>query len=147
MYYDSQNREIEDAEGDNMRRDRLEQQEEETRDEKEKTAGLELWQVEEIIKLLATPLREGERGNIITSTVAYGESLYHIIGNRFDSLQIDQIEVDEKYQQRIRLYPQEIAPLLKFLLLQYLEEHKPKEQRSDDFLSNDALGELDDHPF
>lgn len=142
VYYDSQNREIEDSEMDAMRRDRLEEQQE---------LGEELifepWQMEVLHKLLQTKVKEVDEITHITTTIEYGQRLHHLITNRCDCIQIDQVDVDEKYQQRIKLFAEEQAAILKTLLLWYFKEHEPKKKVDDNFLANDALGDLDDPPF
>lgn len=107
---------------------------------------MEDWQFEELKKLLETEVKELEPGKrIYTSTSTYGTGFYHMIDKRYDSVQIEQVDVDEKWNKRVNIYQDEQAALIKTLLLWYLEEHKPKEKVEDS--SDDALGDLDDHPF
>jgi len=104
------------------------------------------WQREAIEKLLETANNEVEPGTrVYTSSKRYGESRYHLINKRHDGVQIEQVNVDDKWGSRVTLHSDELPALLKTLLTWHLEmvsrEQDGKGQGDDD------LGDLEEHPF
>jgi hypothetical protein len=105
---------------------------------------LKLLPIDALVALLATETKQLEEGRVYVASAAYGASLYHIIDKRYDCIQIDQLETDEKWSKSIRLHNDEVQAVLKTLLSWHLED--ARKQQEQNFLSED-LGELDDHPF
>jgi hypothetical protein len=100
---------------------------------------MEQWQLEALQQLLVTEVHEVEEGcRVYLSSPTYGTSRYHLLDRRFDGVQIEQIEVDEKWSRRINLRDDELPALLKTLLSWYLEDERRKAEAG----SGD-----DDHPF
>lgn len=116
---------------------------------------LEQWQIDALTALLATETKEVEAGQrLYTSSASYGNSRYHLLERVYDGVQVEQVEVGEKWNKRVNLCSDEIPQVLKTMLTWYLEEMKQELERKasgtsdkDDFLSDDSLGDLDDHPF
>jgi hypothetical protein len=114
---------------------------------------MEQWLIDAIQGILGTSMIEVEEGQrVYSSSKNYGTSLYHLIDKRVDGIQIEQIDTDEKWSKRVILYDQEVLVLLKTLLIWHFEEVKERLDReagkaNDDFLNDDSLGDLDDHPF
>lgn len=134
MYHDSQGREIEDLEMDNMIADSKE------------AALLEQWQIDAILQILDLPVQELETNSrFYLSSDAYGDSRYHMINKRSDSIQIEQTEVDNKWGSRVNIPTDELPRLVKILLQWELENIKQKQDQ--DQAGDPDLGDLDDHPF
>ncbi len=108
---------------------------------------MEQWQMEAIQKLLAMEVREVEQGQrVYTSSGTYGSSRYHLIDKRYDGVQMEQVDIDEKWGKRVNLYTDEIPLVLKTLLTWYLEDNHQSKQR--EAMPDDFLGDLDDsQPF
>lgn len=101
---------------------------------------MEQWQLEALQKLLETEVHEVEHGSrVYISSATYGTSRYHLVDRRFDGVQIEQIEVDEKWSRRVNLREDELPVLLKTLLSWYLEDVRSKAEA-------EASGD-DDCPF
>jgi hypothetical protein len=114
--------------------------------------SMEQWQIEALQALLETQVSEVEEGQrVYCSSMNYGGSLYHLIDKRGDDIQIEQIDVDEKWSKRVIFHDSEVPVLLKTLLLWYLEDVKLELDRkasgNGDFLPDDGLTDLDTHPF
>ncbi len=106
---------------------------------------MEQWQLEAIQSLLATETKEvepGTGGRVYVSSKTYGSSLYHLLDKRDDSVQVEQVDINEKWNKRINIYDDELAEVLKTLLTWYLGDVHEREQQGDV-----ELGDLDDHPF
>ena len=106
---------------------------------------MEQWQTELIEQLLATEVKEVEEGTrVYTSSKLYGDSRYHLLDKKYDGVQIEQINVEEKWGSRVLLREDEIPMVLKVMLGWWLEDartkgvHEYEGQRED---------QLDDHPF
>lgn len=101
-------------------------------------------QFEALQKLLEeTSLNEVEKGQrVYISSSTYGSSRYHLLDRLDNSVQIEQMDIDEKWSKRINLYLDELPFVLKALATWYLEVAQP----SDDS-DVDDLGDLDEHPF
>jgi hypothetical protein len=112
---------------------------------------MEQWQIDALMKLLeeAGISVNVADGRVYLHSSVYGDTRYHMVSRAYDGdVVIDQIDMSEKYQQRVTLESQEVGPLLRALLLWYLERCKPEEQTEQVSSSeNDSLGNLDDHPF
>jgi hypothetical protein len=106
---------------------------------------MEQWQIEAIENLLETKVNEVEQGQrVYTSSGTYGNSRYHLIDKRYDGVQVEQVDIDEKWSKRVNFYTDEIPAVLKAWLTWYLEEIRQKEQQPAD----DFLGDMDDsQPF
>ncbi len=99
------------------------------------------WQVEALEALLATETTEVEANSrVYTSSKTYGDSRFHLISKRYDGIQIEQTNIDDKWGSRVQLQSDEIPATLKTLLTWYLETKNPAQHPED-------LGDLDDHPF
>ncbi len=91
---------------------------------------MEQWQIEAIQALLETETKEVELGQrVYTSSSSYGSSRYHLIEKRYDGVQLEQIETDEKWSKRVNFYSDETAPLLKTLLVWHLEQIRQQQQQ------------------
>ncbi len=114
---------------------------------------MEQWQIDAIQALLETETKEVEAGQrLYTSSETYGNSRYHLLEKRYDGIQVEQVDIEEKWNKRVNLYSDEIPPILKTMLTWYLEGVRQRNETaattpatsSDD---DDSLGDLDDHPF
>ncbi len=99
---------------------------------------MEQWQVEALHKLLEeTSVNEVEKGQrVYTSSSTYGSSRYHLLEKVHHGIQIEQLDIDEKWSKRLNFCVDELPVVLKTLFTWYLEEM----QKSGD-------DDLDDHPF
>jgi hypothetical protein len=107
---------------------------------------MEQWQVEALQKLLdETMVSEVEPGQrVYTSSTAYGPERYHLLDKLHNSMQIEQLEVDEKWSKRVTFYSDEVPFVLKALLVWHLEDVRKRQEA----LSSDGdAGDLDDQPF
>src|SRR5438094_5243111 len=80
---------------------------------------LEPWQIEAFQKLLETNTKQVEEDRVYTSSSSYGSSLYHLIDKRYDGIQIEQIDTDEKWSKRVNFQSDELPAVLKTLLAWY----------------------------
>jgi hypothetical protein len=116
--------------------------------QQENTTRLEAWQIEAVQALLATPTNEVE-GNqrVYISSETYGRSRFHLIDKRYDGVQVEQVDIEEKWGKRVNFSSDEVPHVLKTLLTWYLEERQQTQERKAS--TDDALGDLDDdeHPF
>ncbi len=102
---------------------------------------MEPWQLEALQALLATETTEVEENSrVYVSSKTYGDSRFHLISKRYDGVQIEQTNIDDKWGSRVQLQHDEIPAALKTLLTWYLETKNPVQHTED-------LGDLDDHPF
>jgi hypothetical protein len=115
---------------------------------------MEQWQIDALTALLATEtkeVKEVEEGQrLYTSSASYGNSRYHLLERVYDGVQVEQVEVGEKWNKRVNLYSDEIPPVLKTLLTWYLEEVRQRNEMAATTpaaSSDDSLGDLDEHPF
>jgi hypothetical protein len=84
---------------------------------------MEQWQVEAVRRLLETEVHEVEEGGrVYASSATYGISRYHLLDRRYDGVQIEQVDIDEKWSKRVNLWTDEIPMVLKTLLSWYLED-------------------------
>src|SRR5579859_1159949 len=107
---------------------------------------MEAWQMEALKTLLETAITEVEPGKrVYLSSKLYGESRYHLINKKYDGVQVEQVNIEEKWGSRVTLHSDELPALLKTLLTWHLEAVKEaldgKQRVSDD------LGDLGEHPF
>jgi hypothetical protein len=102
---------------------------------------MEQWQLEALQALLETQVKQVEETRVYTSSATYGNSRYHLIDKRYDGVQIEQINVDEKWGSRVLLQDDELPTVLKTLLTWYLDDVKEREH------SRRELGDLEDYPF
>jgi predicted DNA-binding protein len=99
-------------------------------------------------QILAVETKEVEPGQrVYTSSPAYGNSRYHILEKRYDGLQIEQVDVEEKWNKRVNLYGDEKPALLKMLLIWHMEEARQQQETVMVAPPDDGLPTLDDHPF
>ena len=113
---------------------------------------LEQWQTDEIAKLLAPGWQPkkgltqdlGENRTYIESEY-YSKSRYHLITIDPYSLDIiiDQNDHNERYQQRITLEAEEVAAVLRAMLLWHLRVRVPKPEYEDSVNRHDD----DDNPI
>ena len=111
---------------------------------------MEPWQIDAVKTLLETETKEveaGERVYIASST--YGKSLYHLFDKKREGgVQVEQVDVDEKWNKRVNFYGDEMPAILKTLLDWYLKDvHERELRRQQVDLVDEELGDLDDHPF
>jgi hypothetical protein len=108
---------------------------------------MEQWQIDALQALLETETKEVEEGSrVYVSSKTYGDSRFHLLSKKYDSIQIEQTNVDEKYQNRVQLQNDELPAALKTMLIWYLDGIRQRNGLAatpDD----DALGDLDEHPF
>ena len=108
------------------------------------TSTLEPWQAEELQALLALPTHQVEEGlRIYTSSRTYGTSRYHLIEKRYDGVQIEQIDSEEKWSKRLNLHEDELPAVLAALLRWHLDAVKPA------YVTNPTPDESEEeeHPF
>lgn len=109
----------------------------------EKENVMEQWQIDALQKVLETQTKEVEAGQrVYTSSQTYGSSRYHLVEKRYDGVQIEQVDSEEKWNKRVNLYTDEIPVFLKTLLTWYLDDTQQRQQQQDD-----GLGDLDDQLF
>ncbi len=108
---------------------------------------MEQWQLEALQALLETETKEVEEGSrVYVSSKTYGDSRFHLLSKKYDGIQIEQTNVDEKWGSRVQLQNDELPAALKTMLIWYLEGMRQQNGLAvtpDD----DALGDLDVHPF
>ncbi len=106
---------------------------------------MEGWQIKAITELLETGVKEVETGErFYTSSQEYGNSRYHLLNRQWDGVQVEQIETDEKWAKRVTFATGELPQVLKVMLTWYLGDKEKLLNVPD---SDDALGDLDEHPF
>ena len=76
---------------------------------------------------------------VYTSSKTFGKSRYHLIDKKYDSVQIEQVNIDEKWGSRVILQSDELPALLKTLLMWYLEDAEKA--------ATSELEDLSDNPF
>ncbi len=105
---------------------------------------MEQWQLEALQKLLEDAIvNEVEKGQrVYTSSSTYGSSRYHLLEKVYGGIQIEQMDVDEKWSKRVNLYTDELPAVLKTLFLWYLEEVRTSQEAA----SADG-DDRSDHPF
>ncbi len=112
---------------------------------------MEQWQIEALQALLEAKTTEVEEGSrVYVSSKTYGDSRFHLVSKKYDGVQIEQTNVDEKWGSRVQLQADEIPAVLKTLLIWHLDEvHQRQEQKaaSAALPDDEGLGDLDDHPF
>ncbi len=102
---------------------------------------MEPWLLEAVQRLLSTEVHEVETGSrVYTSSATYGTSRYHLLDRRYDGIQIEQVELDEKWSKRVNLSSDEMPAVLRTLLLWYLEDERKK-------ATAESCGEEDERPF
>lgn len=89
---------------------------------------------------------------VYTSSIYYGDSRYHIIDDGYDSVDILQVMAGEKYNARISFSKEEMTAFLAAIVPWYLrDELKQREEVKKEAerlaKQNEALDDLDDHPF
>jgi hypothetical protein len=88
------------------------------------STALDPWQIEAIEKLLETGINQVEAGErVYISSQLYGSSRYHLIDKKADGIQIEQVNVDEKWGSRVQFKGDELPKLLRTLLEWYLEDY------------------------
>jgi hypothetical protein len=108
---------------------------------------MEQWQLDALHALLKTETKQVEEGTrVYVSSKTYGDSRFHLLSKKYDGIQIEQTNIEEKWGSRINLPSDELPAVLGKLLTWYLEGLRPRNEEAipgDD----DALGDLDEHPF
>jgi len=114
---------------------------------KRKDTPMEQWQREALLALLATETKQVEEGTrVYVSSKTYGDSRFHLLSKKYDGIQIEQTNIEEKWGSRVNLQSDELPAILGTLLTWYLEgvrSHSEEAAPGDD----DILGDLDEHPF
>jgi len=111
---------------------------------------MEQWQRDALEALLKTETKQVEEGTrVYVSSKTYGDSRFHLLSKKYDSIQIEQTNIDEKWGSRINLQSDALSAVLGTLLTWYLEGVRPRSPRSEETIpgDDDALGDLDEHPF
>ncbi len=109
---------------------------------------MEQWQIEAIQQLLGTTVKEVEEGSrVYVSSKTYGDSRFHLLSKKYDGVQIEQTNIEEKWGSRVHLQGDEIPQVLKTLLTWYLEDvHQSQSEQAAP--ATDYLGDMDDsQPF
>ncbi len=105
---------------------------------------MEPWQIEALQALLATETKEVEEGTrVYVSSKTYGESRFHLMSRKYDGVQMEQTNIDEKWGSRVNLQTDELPAALKTLLCWYLEDVKKEQERKQS--SENDLGDVDTH--
>lgn len=107
---------------------------------------MEPWQLEALQALLSTETKQVEVGRVYTSSQTYGDSRFHLLSKRYDGVQIEQTNIDDKWSSRVSFQTDELPAVLKTLLLWYLEEAQRRQEASA-VPNQTALDDLEDHPF
>ncbi len=108
---------------------------------------MEQWQIDAIKELLETPVQEVEAGErVYLSSEQYGNSRFHLIDKRYDGIRIEQTNIEEKWGSKIHIQNDELPGFLKTLLAWHLTNVYDLLQSAKNN-GDDALGDLDDHPF
>src|SRR5947209_19049031 len=85
--------------------------------------SMEHWQQEALQALLTTEVKHVEDGTrVYVSSKTYGDSRFHLLSKRYDGVQLEQTNIDEKWGSRVVLQADELPAVLKTLLSWYLEE-------------------------
>ncbi len=100
-------------------------------------------QMEEIEALLSLPVEEVEDTRVYTSSSSTGTNIFHLIDKVSSGVQIEQIDINEKWGKRVNIQTDEIPALLHTLLLWYFEDVQAAKEEKARYARND----LDDHPF
>jgi len=116
---------------------------------------MEDWQKEAIEQLLSSDLKIDGKAEYVRDGRLYldsnyrGTDVYHMVSyTSVKDLIIDQIDSNEKYQQRVYIEEREVKPFLRALLLWHLADiQKDREWKQGQSEDGNALGDLDDHPF
>jgi hypothetical protein len=115
---------------------------------------MEQWQIDALVKLLSVDAEnkgiatELSETRVYLQSPYYGESRYHVVTLHPDGdIVIDQVDGSEKYQQRVSLETQEVAPLVRTLISWYLRAVEQQEQAPNDGLGEYSVNDIDEHPF
>lgn len=109
---------------------------------------MEQWQIDAVIRLFENEetapkeIEEGQR--VYTSSTAKGTDIYHMIDKLYNGVQIEQADINDKWNKRVSLYDKEVKILLVTLLRWHFADVQAELLKS---VGDDALGDLDDHPF
>lgn len=108
----------------------------------------EFEQLADIVQtLLEIEIKEVEENQrVYVSPDVYGKSLYHLIDKKYDGIQIEQVDIDEKWGKRVNLSFDELPVVLATLLKWYGEKLQAQQAAQSSF-ANDGFKDLDDHPF
>src|SRR6266567_3796641 len=99
---------------------------------------MEQWQRDALEALLKTETKQVEEGTrVYVSSKTYGDSRFHLLSKKYDGIQIEQTNIDEKWGSRVNLQSDELPAVLGTLFIWYLEGVR---QRSE----ADTSGSLDD---
>ncbi len=109
---------------------------------------MEQWQREALEALLATETKQVEEGSrVYVSSKTYGDSRFHVLSRKYDGVQIEQTNIEEKWGARVVLQSDELLAVLKTLLTWYLEDAHQRSEASAAGMSDEDLDDLDAHPF
>ena len=114
---------------------------------------MEQWQVDAINAILEIETKEVEEGGtrVYISSKTYGDSRFHLLSKKYDCVQIEQTNIEEKWGSRVQMQDDELPALLKTLLIWHLDEVRQANERAQSLkeyaVTDDSLGDLDDHPF
>lgn len=112
----------------------------------------ENWQYDAVVNLLETPRKEVEPGRVYTRSHYLGETVFHMVDRLSNGIQIEQIDVNDKWDKRVTLYDDEVTALAGSILSWHLAQVKQEleyQAKKNGATPNDddSLGSLDDHPF
>lgn len=108
---------------------------------------MESWQIEALQALLATETKQVEIGRVYTSSQTYGDSRFHLLSKRYDGVQVEQTNIDDKWSSRITFQVDELPAVLKTFLTWHLEDVQRQQQEAPIAPDDTALDDLEDHPF
>ena len=107
---------------------------------------MEPWQLEALQALLSTETKQVEVGRVYTSSHTYGDSRFHLLSKRYDGVQIEQTNIDDKWSSRITFQTDELPAVLKTLLSWHLEE-VGRQQEALAVPDGTTVEDLEDHLF
>jgi hypothetical protein len=110
---------------------------------------MEQWQHDALEALLATETKQVEEGTrVYVSSKTYGDSRFHLLSKKYDSIQIEQTNIDDKWGSRVNLQSDELPAVLGTLLTWYLEGVRPPSEEAAAGAGDDDLSDVEDeHPF
>ncbi len=109
---------------------------------------MEQWQLDALQALLATETTQVEENRrVYVSSKTYGDSRFHLLSKKYDGIQIEQTNIDEKWGSRVNLQTDELPAVLNTLLIWYLDGVRPRSDETAVDLLEDELGDGDERPF
>lgn len=107
---------------------------------------MEPWQLQALQTLLATETTHVELKRVYTSSKTYGDSRFHLLSKRYDGVQIEQTNLDDKWSSRVSFQTDELPAVLKTMLSWYLDDIQQQQETMVNPI-DPSLDDLDDHPF